>query len=1345
MKTKFTILALLLTVFAISSASAAIRYVDPTGSDAANDCLTIGSPCATIAYALSVADQGDTIQLFPGTYTEGEIDIDENGSLEALDFVTIQGPNLAAATIAGTTPVLEVDPAGRTAGDADEAVFDCTSVDCDYIFSIGADNVTISSIDIVGDPDETWAAVKIATGGWDRWTIEYNFIHEIGQKNPGSIFNHSYGIYGDSQTSDGSVTMTGNEIQLNHIYELGGEALTGSNETAGMGLFLEGIEGLSAECNASDKFDCGVWIHDNTIYDLNSGQNELNFTVDVNGKEPSTAMTINQDPQNTLPNNGARVNDNEYGNDTFFDSPTNLDFGVVIGIGDSSVEEDNENFDYPTLTTNPALLVSAYVVNIDRKATIDELALADFYKSLEPNLLGPGSDAYFSTLVLATDNSADEATIVFLDETDTSPDLFTVNVIAQGEGVSYKVSLDGDGDLNVRQGARLLFDGVLSDGLGTTTGVTDVVLGGTAGDDLLTVDFNNGNPIPLGDGTAIENGIDFDGEGGFDSITLRGDEQADYETIDMHDADGGRIFFEPDFGSDELAPTVFTDGSTSSILFDNLEPIDDVIIVNTQFSVIAADDTDNEINIIGGPFRFGFDTFQINSGAVKTFEEVNYANKKHVHVFGSDDTGSGDGDDVFTVFTPDGDAPDLMLSLSLYGGNVVTGGGPSTDPDDDSDDYFVIRPSADFPISVNGGDHDSGDYIFLDCANTSAACDPGTFTHAPGTHSITGFEDITKINLEDSADDLSSHELSIRKELVGFAATGAHPGDDLEYRVTVRNDGAGSVDLSAGDSLWVTDVVDHRLSLIEQSIVTEAGTVDITDNRSMLWLIEDVVIAIGDSVSMTYTVIVNTLITTEDVDNWASILNHDGTTDQFVDGDPDDLEHYAKVELELLDVFGFPLKAAINSALFFETEAGPRYMVGLHGGAKDPALFGVGAVLCRVPDTNEEAGWDGGLGNLWYSCGEGLPNNDGIPEPLIVTDLYLDSSDRIWLTSWGHSGLFYSDDGGQTWTDAEVDLSGGQGGSPDGIADGFAQIYAITEDILGTLYISANNGDVYRSFDRGSTWQKAKQLPQGSADTAFSLQADPTLPGTLYAGTFGDSLYVTTDFGETWARPDGIGLGSGYIFDIEFDPLSGNLFVGTALGIYYSADGGDNWTGLNTAFPIPAVPPEVRNITFDEDGALFASTWGQGVWSSLDWQALSLTEFALKTGNVMDISIDGGSVYILTDTGEYFSFKYESALGSVDIDELDGSEIPREFTLDQNYPNPFNPVTTIQFTLPQTADINLTVFDVLGRQVAVLINGQQAAGRHTVNFQASDLPSGIYLYRLTTPGGSIAQKMILLK
>jgi len=1335
MKTKFTILTFLtLFLFTAGSVSAADRYVDDTGSNTytvdpdgagplvigdPNSCLIATDPCATIVYALSVADQGDTIQLFPGTYNEGEIDIDEN-------FITIQGPDPAVAVLAATTATFEVDPAARTVGNADEAIIDLTGFD--YGFGIEANNVTISSLDFAGDPANTYAGIYVLAGGWDRWTIEYNFIHDVGQKQPSSVFNHSYGILGVAQTTSGTLSMTGNEIQFNHIYDLGGQSLAGANTTAGMGIRLEGMEGESASCNALDKFDCGVWIHDNDFDDLYVGQNSNNFTFDVNGKEPSVAVSVGQDDDNSNPNNGARINDNVFADD----ASGALDIGVSIGIGDSSVEEDNADF------TN----TSAYVVNIDRKGTIDEPDLATFWKSLHPDLLGPGSDAYFSSLVLAQNNSDDTATIVELDGTN-APEL-AITVMPQGESASYKVSLDSDGDLNLRQGARLLFDGDLANGLGGA-GVYNLQLDGTEGNDLLTVDFNNGNPIPLGSTVqAVTQGIDFDGStDGFDTINLRGDEQVNYETINMTDEDSGQILFNPTFTHAQLNST-FTAGTTSSVNFDNVDRMNDVIIVNQEFAVIAPDDQDTEINLIDGPFILGFNTMQVNSGAEPTFAQVNFSNKKNVQVHGSDDTGSGFGNDIMTVFTVDGEEPDLLLGVRMYGGDTAG-------EVDASDDIFVVRPSPNFHITARGGTDDTDDRIFLDCANTHATCLPSLVTAAgfpAGTISagtITGFDYVSWADVEITAPVVGG-DMEIRKELNGFAVNGAHPGDDLEFTVTVRNNSGGPVDLTSatGTPLYVTDAIDHRFSLIEQSVLVESGSVDFTNNRSMLWEIDDVTLADGDSLNMTYTVIVNTLLTSSDIDNWASILNHDPNVNQYVDNDPDNLEHFAHVELDVLEVYGFPLKAAIQASLFYETEAGPRYMVGLYAGAKDPAQGNLGAMLCRVPDTNYDAGWEGGLGNLWYSCGEGLPAKDGIFSPLVVTDLYQDSSDRIWLTSWGFDGLYYSDDGGQTWSSAEVDLSGGQGGAPDGNPDGFAQIYSITEDILGTLFISANNGDIYRSFDRGVTWQKAKQLPMGSADTAFALEADPTLPGTLYAGTFGDSLYVTTDFAETWNRPDLNDLGSGYIYDIEFDPFSGNLFVGTAQGIYYSADEGDNWDGLNNAFPVPDHAPEIRTLSFDEDGALFASTWGQGVWWSLDWQATALGEFALKNGNILEVNVSNGFVHVLTDAGETFRFAYEGSARSVDVEEP-GAELPEAYSLDQNYPNPFNPVTTIQFNLPQTADVSLAVYDVLGRRVATLVNGTLGSGRHTVNFNASNLPSGMYMYRLSTPAGEMTQKMILLK
>ncbi len=92
-----------------------------------------------------------------------------------------------------------------------------------------------------------------------------------------------------------------------------------------------------------------------------------------------------------------------------------------------------------------------------------------------------------------------------------------------------------------------------------------------------------------------------------------------------------------------------------------------------------------------------------------------------------------------------------------------------------------------------------------------------------------------------------------------------------------------------------------------------------------------------------------------------------------------------------------------------------------------------------------------------------------------------------------------------------------------------------------------------------------------------------------------------------------------------------------------------------------------------------------------------------------------------------------------------GDELPALYTLAQNFPNPFNPVTQISYGLLESMRVRLAVYDVLGREVAVLVDGLQAAGTHEVTFEAGDLPSGLYMYRIETAQGSISKMMSLLK
>jgi hypothetical protein len=88
---------------------------------------------------------------------------------------------------------------------------------------------------------------------------------------------------------------------------------------------------------------------------------------------------------------------------------------------------------------------------------------------------------------------------------------------------------------------------------------------------------------------------------------------------------------------------------------------------------------------------------------------------------------------------------------------------------------------------------------------------------------------------------------------------------------------------------------------------------------------------------------------------------------------------------------------------------------------------------------------------------------------------------------------------------------------------------------------------------------------------------------------------------------------------------------------------------------------------------------------------------------------------------------------------------PNRFDLAQNYPNPFNPTTNISYTLKKSGNVRLAVFDLLGREVAVLVNGVQTAGAHIIPFAGHNLTSGVYFYRLENAGTTMTKKMILLK
>lgn len=152
-----------------------------------------------------------------------------------------------------------------------------------------------------------------------------------------------------------------------------------------------------------------------------------------------------------------------------------------------------------------------------------------------------------------------------------------------------------------------------------------------------------------------------------------------------------------------------------------------------------------------------------------------------------------------------------------------------------------------------------------------------------------------------------------------------------------------------------------------------------------------------------------------------------------------------------------------------------------------------------------------------------------------------------------------------------------------------------------------------------------------------------------------------------------------------------------------------------------------------------------------------------KTGSLNELNSGGRYVFYL-ETSEVFSGE-ESLEEGAGVNAKDSRsdadhrfeliatmkelrtdiELPANIALKQNYPNPFNPTTVIEYQLPQSAQVSLQVYDMAGRQVAELVNDQVSAGTHTINFDASNLSSGVYMYRLQAGTTMLTRKLTVVK
>ena len=202
-----------------------------------------------------------------------------------------------------------------------------------------------------------------------------------------------------------------------------------------------------------------------------------------------------------------------------------------------------------------------------------------------------------------------------------------------------------------------------------------------------------------------------------------------------------------------------------------------------------------------------------------------------------------------------------------------------------------------------------------------------------------------------------------------------------------------------------------------------------------------------------------------------------------------------------------------------------------------------------------------------------------------------------------------------------------------------------------------------------------------------------------------------------------------------------------------------SWS-FTTELRSPEVPPawRVESVEEVEEGDVYIE-WEP--FERADWYNVQLSadkdfeELIVDTDNTEDeglyvSGLNGGSEYYwrlkaFNDAGSSDWTEKQSIQTAISVGVDDGQEKPDEFALNSNYPNPFNPQTQIRYELPEQAQVRLTVYNMLGEQVTTLVNESQSAGHHEVTFDASDLSSGTYIYRLEAGDYSESRTMMFVK
>jgi photosystem II stability/assembly factor-like uncharacterized protein len=391
-----------------------------------------------------------------------------------------------------------------------------------------------------------------------------------------------------------------------------------------------------------------------------------------------------------------------------------------------------------------------------------------------------------------------------------------------------------------------------------------------------------------------------------------------------------------------------------------------------------------------------------------------------------------------------------------------------------------------------------------------------------------------------------------------------------------------------------------------------------------------------------------------------------------------------------------------------------------------PQVSGVTTGLNTVSAVNQNVGWIGGNSGVVLRTTNGGANWTNVTGSPIGTDAVyaicgIDANTCLVSTSPSATYVFRTSNGGANWTQVFTQA----GGFIDDIKFQSASTGFMYGDPVGSRW------SLWKSTNAGATWDSTGLYLAQNASEAGWNNAMWLIGNNLWFGTNNTRVYYSTNFGASWNF--GATTGSANQYSVGFFGSTG--FCGQTIALK-STDGGANWATFT-------VPGSGTLYSFNGvAGRFWYCNTSQIYWSSDNGGSFASQYTGTGTYDAMNLTLDGNIIrgWAVTTAGGIAM--YNEVLTGINNNR---NEIPSDYALTQNYPNPFNPTTKIAFSLPKAGNVRLAVYDMLGREVAVLTDENFTAGTHTIDFNASNLASGVYLYKIESGSFIDTKKMVLVK